>query len=196
MQKHFAIIDVGFNCVYLDGLDAMVEIATLLNETGDAQAFKATADAVSHSMRTELLHENGSFYSYDIIRNAPIAKETWNIFMPLFAGLLKKNEVAASVQRLQDTRTFNGPSGLRTVSQQEPSYDPINGFWRGPTWFAPYWFIVRGLKRYGQAAAAEELKLQALQLIEKSGFREHYDPETGNGYGAKDFTWAGLILDM
>ena len=35
-----------------------------------------------------------------------------------------------------------------------------------------------------------------LKLIEKSGFREYYNPFSGEGYGAEDFTWAGLILDM
>lgn len=34
------------------------------------------------------------------------------------------------------------------------------------------------------------------ELIEKSGFREYYNPFTGQGYGAEEFTWAGLVLDM
>jgi hypothetical protein len=33
-------------------------------------------------------------------------------------------------------------------------------------------------------------------LIEKSGFREFYNPNTGVGYGAYDFTWSGLVVDM
>lgn len=34
------------------------------------------------------------------------------------------------------------------------------------------------------------------ELVGKSGFREYYNPFTGQGYGAEDFTWAGLVLDM
>ena len=34
------------------------------------------------------------------------------------------------------------------------------------------------------------------ELIEKSGFREYYNPNTGKGYGAMDFTWSGLVVDM
>ena len=33
MKKHFAIIDVSFNCIYLDGLQAMAEISTLLKKS-------------------------------------------------------------------------------------------------------------------------------------------------------------------
>ncbi|WP_439673173.1 hypothetical protein [Cupriavidus necator] len=32
--------------------------------------------------------------------------------------------------------------------------------------------------------------------IERSGFREYYNPFSGEGYGAKDFTWSGLVIDM
>jgi hypothetical protein len=33
-------------------------------------------------------------------------------------------------------------------------------------------------------------------LVEKSGFREYYDPVTGEGHGAREFTWSGLLVDM
>jgi hypothetical protein len=32
--------------------------------------------------------------------------------------------------------------------------------------------------------------------MERSGFREYYDPLTGEGHGAREFTWTGLLLDM
>ena len=35
------------------------------------------------------------------------------------------------------------------------------------------------------------------KLVEKSGFREYFQPETGAGLGAHDFTWAAaLYLDL
>lgn len=30
-------------------------------------------------------------------------------------------------------------------------------------------------------------------LIERSGFREYYEPFTGQRFGARDFTWSGLL---
>jgi hypothetical protein len=33
-------------------------------------------------------------------------------------------------------------------------------------------------------------------LIDVSGFREYYNPHTGEGGGANEFCWPGLVLDM
>jgi hypothetical protein len=34
------------------------------------------------------------------------------------------------------------------------------------------------------------------QRRRRVGFREYYDPIHGDGLGAKDFTWSGLLIDM
>jgi hypothetical protein len=34
------------------------------------------------------------------------------------------------------------------------------------------------------------------EMIEKSGFREYYHPETGEGYRRENFGWSTLILDL
>lgn len=82
-----------------------------------------------------------------------------------------------------------------TVSLDEPSFDP-EGFWRGPTWIATNWFIYKGLKNYGFDDIAKQIKNSSGALIEKSGFREYFNPHTGDGFGAENFTWGGLIVDM
>ena len=39
-------------------------------------------------------------------------------------------------------------------------------------------------------------KLEAKKLVEKSGFREFYNPHTGAGAGAEDFGWSTLVTLM
>ena len=68
--------------------------------------------------------------------------------------------------------------------------------WRGPTWIVNNWFLHKYLMEKGHQQKATKLVDSIKKLIEKSGFREYYNPYTGDGYGAKDFTWAGLVLDM
>jgi hypothetical protein len=51
------------------------------------------------------------------------------------------------------------------------------------------------------AARAEEalgpMDVQQLVFsITRCGFREYYDPFTGEGHGAREFTWSGLLVDM
>ena len=70
------------------------------------------------------------------------------------------------------------------------------GFWRGPTWIGTNWFIYKGLVNYGFFNLAQELLESSIKLIKQSGFREQFNPLTGEGRGAKEFTWGTLIIDM
>jgi hypothetical protein len=68
--------------------------------------------------------------------------------------------------------------------------------YRGPTWMNTNWYISRGLRRHGFVPMAERIEDASATLVERDGFREYYDPRTGQGFGAIDFSWSGLALDM
>ena len=68
--------------------------------------------------------------------------------------------------------------------------------WRGPIWMNTNWYSRRGLRRHGRADLARHIEDRSAALVEKSGFREYYDPLTGEGNGALDFSWTALVLDM
>ena len=61
---------------------------------------------------------------------------------------------------------------------------------------APHWFIYQGLVAYGFDLEAKEIREMSMNLLSSAGFREYFNPETGEGYGAENFTWGALILDM
>ena len=61
---------------------------------------------------------------------------------------------------------------------------------------APHWFIYRGLKRYGFTKEADDIRAKSIALLERHGFRECFNPETGEPFGARGFTWGTLVLDM
>ena len=68
--------------------------------------------------------------------------------------------------------------------------------WRGPSWINANWYLARGLRRHGRDELALRIEEASLDLVERSGFREHYDAESGEGYGARSFAWSALVLDM
>lgn len=195
MNQHFWVKDVPFNAILLKNLHILAHVASLLGE-GEGEHFCTThAELVSHAMRRRLLHD-GIFYSAYGRKYEPISIDTWAHFIPLIADLYTQEEATAVVENyFRDEASFRAPFGMRTVSKKEPSYRS-DGFWRGPVWMAPHWFIYRGLMRYGFKEDAAWLKDRSLALLERSGFREYYDPETGAGYGADAFTWGALVLDM
>jgi hypothetical protein len=45
-------------------------------------------------------------------------------------------------------------------------------------------WLFSGSRRYGFVDLAEALRLDSLDLMERSGFREYYDPRDGTGCGS------------
>jgi len=196
MSLYFGVADVSFNVIYAEDLVAMSLIAEELNCLRESVMYEDMATAVQCDILTKM-KKGDVFLSIDHLQQAHIPVLTWNIFMPLYGGFLSASEATDLVEKyLRNTDYFSSDYGIVTTAKAEASYDPNDGFWRGPIWMAPHWFIYQGLKRYGFDAEASELKAMTIRLLEKSGFREHYHPDTGEGLGAKDFTWGGLVLDM
>ena len=70
-------------------------------------------------------------------------------------------------------------------------------YWRGPVWVNMNWMIIDGLRRYGYDDHAEALAESTLEMIEKSGFFEYFDPLDGTPAGADNFSWtAALAIDL
>lgn len=203
MKSFFWVKDVPFNAIIVTSLQALAKISDRLNYYEEALYFSEQALQVTRAMRDRML-ENGIFWSLSGENYEKIHTKTWAIFMPLYAHLISKDEAEALVkEHLANPHEFKTLFGIPTVSLDEPSYEPQGPehdqetqWWRGPVWIAPNWFIYRGLRDYGFDAEADELLEQTATLLETSGFREQYHPETGAGQGAEQFTWGALIVDM
>jgi glycogen debranching enzyme len=73
----------------------------------------------------------------------------------------------------------------------------LERYWRGPIWINTNWMLFIGLQNYGKFNLAEKIKKNSLKLIEKNGFYEYFNPKTGHGIGANNFSWtAALYLDF
>jgi hypothetical protein len=53
--------------------------------------------------------------------------------------------------------------------------------------------LARGLSSYGRLDLAAILTTRTLDLVNRSGFREYFNPYTGAGYGTGDFSWAAAL---
>src|SRR3990167_4554974 len=198
MRDFFWVKDVLFNTVLVENLRALSKIAAYLKHAEYEHSFGGEAEAVASAMR-ERMFEGGVDWSTMGAEFAKLKVATWAHFVPLFAGLYTPPEADEVVRKhLLNPETFYGPFGIRTTSAREAAYRPrTDDFsWRGPSWMAAHWFIYLGLKRYGFAKEAADIRAKSVALLEKSGFRECFDPETGEGLGARGFTWGALALDM
>lgn len=195
MKNFFWVKDVPFNAILVENLKLLAKIAKELDKKGDVLHFNQHQQMITKSMQSLML-EDGLFWSTHGENYKKIKIKTWAIFAPLFASIPTKEEAEQLVnEHLLNKKEFWTRFPVSTVSKDESSFDE-NGWWRGPTWIAINWFIFRGLMNYGFTELAEKIKQSCMRLVEKSGFREYFNPETGEGLGAKDFTWGGLVVDM
>jgi glycogen debranching enzyme len=106
--------------------------------------------------------------------------------------------VAGAVARELASPHFRGPNGLGVASSDllAPEFDRRR-YWRGPIWANLNWLLARGLRQHGLAAEAEELEGTTLRLVGEGGMREYFDPVTGEGLGAGEFSWtAAAVIDI
>lgn len=199
--KHW-VRDLPFNAILLESVSQTARLASLAGEGHIAEWSLQHFEKTSKGMREKMKSEEGYYFSSmnSGEKEMRIDIRTWSMFAPMYAGLSTHEEAEQLVKLLNEPDFFSTPFGVPTVSLDEPSFDLENTWpwpnWRGPVWMGSNWLIIKGLRRYGYNEQADLLKAQSVQLIEKSGFREFYNPFSGEGYGAEGFTWGGLVLDM
>jgi glycogen debranching enzyme len=144
--------------------------------------------------------EDALFYNYDLVSKNWITKKTISSFIPLYTGLISKDEVDLFVKWIH-TAHWCGDGKCRTLALPSTDiaekYFKEKRYWRGPIWVNANWFIYLGLVKYGYTEFANHIKDGILELVANHGFREYYDPFTGKGLGGKSFSWtAALVIDM
>jgi hypothetical protein len=105
-------------------------------------------------------------------------------------------------EHLLNPRCFWLDYPIPSTSACEATFVPGNDrylwmdrYWRGPTWLFSTWFILRGLLRLGYEAESAHLADRTLAMIRQSGFREYFNPNTGEGMGARNFGVSTIAVE-
>ena len=194
----FLVKDAGFNAIYAVDLHCMEKLALLAGD--DPAVFRERRERLLASM-IKLMYDEKAAAFLDVqepgSRRIPILTPT--IFFPLAIEELEEKFAAPVLEAHFDNSTeFGAPLPIPSVEMRDPAFftGETPFLWRGPTWAPTNWFLYHALKKRGFAERAERLRKSLSELVRRSGFREYYDPISGEGHGARDFTWSGLLLDM
>jgi glycogen debranching enzyme len=196
----FLVKEVAYNTIYACDLRALAELCTMVDLPERAGIYLRSAERVGSAILRLMYDDNtAAFYDLQVGSSGHLKVLTAMSFFPLLLP-----ETPAAVARelvsrhLRAPDKFASPYPIPSVAMSEPSFCPGETFalWRGPTWPVINWFLFRCLSAKGFEREADDLYRATVALIEKSAFREYYNPFTGEGYGAKGFTWSGLVLDM
>lgn len=196
----FKVKDVLVNTFYALDLLALSRLCDDAGFAGPATLYRERAGRVCAAILSEMWDPGlAAFLDLDGEgRRIPVL--TFTLFVPLMLPGLPADIARLVVARhLHDPDEFALRYPVPSAAANSAAFNPGEGgrfLWRGPTWAVGNWCLWHGLKRQGLAAEAAKVAESMRELITHSGFREYYDPNTGAGQGARDFTWSGLVLDM
>lgn len=197
-RGRFLVKDAGFNAIYAVDLHCMEKLAVLTGD--DPEPFAQRRRRVLESMiRLMYDDESAAFYDVQEPGSRKIRVLTPTIFFPLAIEELDP-KLAGRVLDAHFEREggFGAPFPVPSVEMRDAAFfrGETPFIWRGPTWAPTNWFLYHALRKRGFGERAGRLRRALSAAVAKSGFREYYDPISGEGHGAREFTWSGLLVDM
>ena len=196
------VADGGFHAT-----DVLVNTAWVLGWEGLARlghpGAARRAEQLTDVLIKRLFDAKAGFFFPEGPRGEALKVRTWAGLAPLAIGGLP----AEIGHRLISEHLLN-PQGfwlrypIPSTAATEPSFVPgelrflwMERYWRGPTWLFSTWFISQGLMRFGYEAETAHLLDRTVELIRRSGFREYFNPITGQGMGARNFGVTTIAID-
>ena len=194
----FHVEDVLVNSIYALSLQSL---ARLLGDTDESLNTLNDASKTMESLVNKCWDvDTEAFLDLNGLQEIPNRTVTISSLMPIILPDLSPYIVKRLVEKwIISEDHFWLPYPLPSVPASNSKFipgDPHGFIWRGPSWINTNWFITKGLKLHGYQELADDISAKSLACIQKSGFREYYNPYTGEGLGAKNFGWSTLILDM
>jgi len=178
----------------------LAKIARELGHDAEAAALEEEALYIADFVCTHMWDDGtGFFYDIDITTKRPLIERGKGIegAIPLWAGLARPEQASRVRDALMDPSMFNTAMPFPTVSADNPRYSPER-YWRGPVWLDQAYFAVEGLGRYGYADDARLMAGKLLHAAEglagNSPITENYNPETGAGLNAANFSWSAACF--
>lgn len=191
---------VDLNCFMVLFYKSMQYLALRLNFVDDAEKWYEREKELAEKIHTTLWNkEDKCFWDWNFRDNDYVRVVTPAVFMPLWAGIATPKQ-AAEVEKLANNPKKLYPC-MPTVAFDHPKMDPL-GYWRGSVWMNVAFFAIKGLYDYGFRKTAMDIRQTLLNWIDKDeSIHENYNPITGEGKCAADFSWScvfaiEMVLDI
>lgn len=190
----FVCEDVMVNSIYADGLDCLARLS------GSAELAASAARTRKALVEKCWDPGRGAFWDLAGRDERPLETLTFTSLSPLILPQLDPAIAARLVdEHLLNPAEFWLEYPIATVAASEPSFEAdyaSGAIWRGPAWVNANWYLYWGLRDHGRRKEASELARRTLRMVELGGMREFFNPRTAEGYGATDFGWTCLVLDL
>ncbi len=185
-SSEFVAAPAAFNAIAAHGA------AELAGLTGDSE-WEHRAGALADAIDRELWDAVGGLWSdRAVVGGGP------SVAVPTLDGALPAlvtpdaSRARRALAALADAGEFRGELGLRYVPASHSLYNP-GGYWRGSSWMQLHYLSGLAANRSGDAGLCAYLRAASRAAALRSGFAEHWNPDTGEGLGARPQTWSALV---
>jgi len=201
---YLPIRDLLLNSTLAAGANAMRRIAEMLGMTEEEAFFRNEFTRLKNLIYEYMWDDRSGLFYPITLKGDKIRIKTVQAFVPMFAGIVGRDDAEELINNLISEKEFWGTYGVPTIafsdekfmSPQPPwmhSRDPF--YWRGPIWPPTTYFVFRGLLNYGKRDLAEELVNKWISLLEKAGgfFEYYYHTGTPGASNLSDFSWTAAV---
>ena len=177
--KHpIRVQDPFFNAILSFSNEAMIEIGRVIKE--DVTDFVLWNELTVFSMNEKLWdEEQGIYNAYDMVNEAFIPGDTLSGLLPIVADVPNIDQAENILRNIKD-EFFSGTT--KNPMYLCPTYDVtseninLGERQRGAVSISQNWLLYQGLKRFEMNAVAQKVKNDSLELMEKYGFCEFFNP--------------------
>ena len=177
------------------GEKSLVRLAEAVGDKAMAARRQPFIDKAVQAMRKYMWDEEaGTFLSVRMDNMEKIPVATISSWMPLVAGVPTK-EMAQRMAEVLSTDAWQNPLPVPTVDRNDPRWKP-DAFWRGDMWPPTNYQIASGLASYGHTELAALIADKTVENAILNGLSEHYNSETGQPLGVRDYCMASTIATL
>lgn len=188
---YFHVESIEYNAIRAADVEALGRIARILGH--DSHEWDDKAKQIQAAVQAKMLQTDGIWDLYGLDEK-PIKIDNAAKFITLFGGCVSDETAQNLVADLESSRYWT-PYPVTTTPTDAAKFAPDH-YWRGNVWLAVNWLIYQGLRRYGYFVQASQLAQRSLDLVEKHGFHEYFNPLNGTGHGPALQSWSAIVLDM
>ncbi|SMY10011.1 MGH1-like glycoside hydrolase domain-containing protein [Flavimaricola marinus] len=181
----FLMADPGITFILLRAHEDLAAIGRALNE--DVTEIEAWAAQLRSALPTIW---NPALGAYDAknLRTGEFANVLGSGAFLAYLADASNPELEAHLMRVWDAVTY----GIPSADPEAEVFDPRR-YWRGPTWPVVNALMAIGFRDAGRHDLDARLRRETVELIQKNGFAEYFDPNDATPCGGANFTWTAAI---
>lgn len=172
------------------------KMAQVLKLTKESKDWHDESAALKTKIQTQFWDAStGWFYDTTIDGKSLIKIMGCEGYLPIWAEVATLEQTKLMKENMLNPAIFNTFVPLPTLAANHPKFKPEGGYWRGPIWLDQSYFGINGLEKYGYTNEANQLAHKLIHnadgvLGKGTSIRENYQPLTGKGLEAYNFSWS------